>query len=422
MDAVEAHLGYVTEHALDEYGPKQTHLWLAHIDTRTSRLPTPPSPQQGDQPTTAHDLATSNLYLDQPTLLAALELGRRTGCKCYGDAVELYLQSYLNQLPDTDKRRFLISPNDDYHVMLDRFHPAASAPLAVGIYTPAWEILWRRAAEATERTIRSQASDWLASHAAPMSQAEPANELAQRAIALDSLSWLIAHRETNDPALPPMLQQLATAPRRLPPSSNITALESPSMGVLGSWIESLVRASRSTGNSHWIERAQAAANQQLAIGHRTSGEATTALRQRIQPSAFNAQSSAQSPLPWAEACFSLWEETGGEAYREEAVNWADALRDGLAAGPIRLTRAEDYGRAIHLLLRTADALGEMSYREAADQLAEQAMTDLYEPKWGMFRSRLGIDRCDAADGPGFLLLALLALTGPDPTADSALHF
>ncbi len=40
----------------------------------------------------------------------------------------------------------------------------------------------------------------------------------------------------------------------------------------------------------------------------------------------------------------------------------------------------------------------------------------------MFRSRIGGDRCDAADGPGWLFLALFGLDGNDATNGSALKF
>jgi hypothetical protein len=40
-----------------------------------------------------------------------------------------------------------------------------------------------------------------------------------------------------------------------------------------------------------------------------------------------------------------------------------------------------------------------------------AMESLFVPRMGMFRSHPGEDRCDAVDGPGILLLALMYLDG-----------
>ena len=55
-------------------------------------------------------------------------------------------------------------------------------------------------------------------------------------------------------------------------------------------------------------------------------------------------------------------------------------------------------------------------------IAKEAMKKLYVPKMGMFRSHLGENRCDSADGPGLLLLSLMYLEGDDPTLKSSLQF
>ena len=127
-------------------------------------------------------------------------------------------------------------------------------------------------------------------------------------------------------------------------------------------------------------------------------------------------------LPLAEACLSMWQVTNQENYRLAVTRWAQAIQTSLSEQAGHGSRSEEYGRAIHFLARASDAFQQPQWRKVAEQIADDAMSALYEPRLGMFRSRTGSDRCDAMDGPGFLLLALLYLDGPDPTAESALHF
>jgi uncharacterized protein YyaL (SSP411 family) len=75
--------------------------------------------------------------------------------------------------------------------------------------------------------------------------------------------------------------------------------------------------------------------------------------------------------------------------------------------------AEDYGRAIHFLVRASRSLERPEYRQLARRIADEAVKHLYIVEAGMFRSHPSEDRCDAVDGPGILLLALLYLDSDD---------
>jgi uncharacterized protein YyaL (SSP411 family) len=77
---------------------------------------------------------------------------------------------------------------------------------------------------------------------------------------------------------------------------------------------------------------------------------------------------------------------------------------------------------IHFYLRFGDATENRDYLSLARELADNAMSSLYEPRLGMFRSKLDSDICDARDGTGFLLIALLMIEGNDPTLGSAMKF
>ncbi len=45
-EAIEAHMDYVTENAVDEFGEQHTGMWLATIDIKTNGLPNEPLPKQ----------------------------------------------------------------------------------------------------------------------------------------------------------------------------------------------------------------------------------------------------------------------------------------------------------------------------------------------------------------------------------------
>jgi len=83
--------------------------------------------------------------------------------------------------------------------------------------------------------------------------------------------------------------------------------------------------------------------------------------------------------------------------------------------------AEYFGRAIHLFCNASEVLQRPEYLDVAKHWADQSVERLFVEKWGMFRSRIGVDRCDAVDGIGYLMLGLLAIED-DPTTQSAFSF
>ncbi len=305
--AIESHMDYVTEHSLDELGEVNTAMWLATIDIRSNNLPKESLPKELRWYRKITSPGGSNLYWDQPTIVAAYELSRRTGCACYEDAADAYIQDH---------------------------------------------------ASSTE---------------------------------------------------------------------------------VGLWAGSLVRASQLTGNEEFRKIAGAAIKPWLHNGFdnqakkyfgRLSVETAKPLVPE-QPRGYtppmyadvfdiHERPSHNYPMPMAEACLSLYQQTREDLYRQAVVRWTGHVRGSLPANGTRGAYAEDYGRVIHFLLRAAEVLECNEYRELAVTVADEAMEQLYVPKMGMFRSHPGEDRCDAVDGPGILLLALLYLDGELP--ESAFGF
>jgi hypothetical protein len=124
----------------------------------------------------------------------------------------------------------------------------------------------------------------------------------------------------------------------------------------------------------------------------------------------------------AEACLSLHEATGDQPSKLAVERWVNMIKQELPANDGRGAYAEDYGRAIHFLVRASNVMKNPTHHTLARDIANEAMEQLYVPKMGMFRSHPGENRCDSVDGPGFLLLALMYMEGSDPTQHSALQF
>ncbi len=391
-DAIEAHMGYVTEHALDEYGPDHTPMWLATIDIRTSRLPEQAVAANSESSPSGYPLASSNLYLDQPTVVAAYELSRRTGCKCYSDAASAYTVAFLKASKRASESDLSLRASRHYEVIREAL---VTQPVESGrrsIHTPAWETIWSEAPEEAERAIRAMAFELInAPHTKTGTLVLASPDLTQRAVALDSLCWLASKKQDPQGELYRLARKIAaeTSPSGKP------------NGEIGVWVESLIRATRYTGAPIFKEMAAQVLSDWLD---------------------HHQESSSEPPMPLAEACLSLWEATGDEVYRQAVTRWAEAIRDSRPMNAEHASTGEVDGRRIHFLIRASEVLQQPELRDLAVQVADDAISQLYEPRLGMFRSRTGVDRCDAIDGPGFLLLALLYLDGPDPTAHSSLHF
>jgi hypothetical protein len=127
------------------------------------------------------------------------------------------------------------------------------------------------------------------------------------------------------------------------------------------------------------------------------------------------------PMPMAEACLSLYESTQEACYLKAVERWIEHVRRSLPANGERGAYAEDYGRVIHFLTRASRSLNRPADRRLAREVADEAVARLFVAESGMFRSHPGEDRCDALDGPGILMLALLYLeSGQD--VESAFAF
>ncbi|MCL2708389.1 MAG: hypothetical protein FWF03_04640, partial [Defluviitaleaceae bacterium] len=113
-------------------------------------------------------------------------------------------------------------------------------------------------------------------------------------------------------------------------------------------------------------------------------------------------------LAFAETCVRLYRLTRSDIYKTAILRWAEIIR--AESPPSDGGYAEHYGRQIRFLAEAGCAVGGEigeSLQKQARSLAAEAASALWAGR--MFRGRAGSGKCDAVDGMGNLLLALLRL-------------
>ncbi|MDB4645187.1 hypothetical protein OAF37_03930 [Rubripirellula sp.] len=467
MDAVEAHMDYVTEHSYDQVGERTTPMWLSAIDLRTNGLPEPLMPSSPRWNGLLLSAAGANLYWDQPTILAAFELSKRTGCKCYSDSASAYINSFFGEC-DTSKSNPGMDPRFYYDIRLEKLINTTSTLLPCMPYTPAWETAWAANTELARKQIQAfinhktakapfgGSSRLSTSDLAHAAKQPPMLAIERETALIASLCWLAQ----QDPSQKNQLtkQALALAQRRMnhrniktglvPTEFNASNQDGNTCSLqIGAWAGVLLRATEVTGEPEFQNIAKEALHPWLTLGFNlqqkqyykqldcntghpiklseagiTPGKGTVTDSAQATIFAHVNRPAYQSPLRMAEACLSLHEKTGDKPSQQAVQRWINIIKQSLPANEGRGGYAEDYGRAIHFLVRASKILHKPECRTLAQDLANDAMKQLYVPKMGMFRSHPGENRCDSADGPGFLLLALMYMEGNDPTQDSVLQF
>ena len=457
QDAIIAHMQYVTENSYDEEGDVETPMWLATIDLKTNRLPKSQQPRTPRWSTFATAPAGASLFWDQPTFAAACELSKRTGCKCYTDALELYAQSYFDACTDEETGVLWWGSEHYYDVIRDK--PAGAEDQSFDLArTPAWQTLWSVDRSIVERQIRSMSE---------VRDLHPDSSIEPEWVLIESLSWL-AEKDVANPqslrdqaativqdrvakrhpktGLIETASLLSPAARTALTNGDASDRDQTSTAPLGHWINGLLNTDAQSEPSQLEKVADEIASSWLTYGYdareglyfdtvqTSTGRPLPANERGEHASVFpsskvtplgehtNDKVTMQSPLPMAEACLTLFERTRKPVYRKATERWIKHVQGSLPLENDKVAFVEDYGRVIHFLARAGTVLDDDLSRRLAKQIADESMKLFYAPRLGMFRSHSGEDRCDSVDGIGYLLLALLSLEGPITTADSSFHF
>jgi hypothetical protein len=466
---LQAHLDRLTTRGLDVYGIYQTPMWMASLTPQTGRYPEDDTrpPEIGKRVYRNIDAPRgSSLYWDQPSIVAAHALTAATGEQRYAAAADAYVFAFLDRCV-APNGIFLWGNHYYYDVFQDvvlRFH-GEEAPVPVDPESetgelheirpipPAWASFWRIDPAATERAIRAAVRGHLVDPETGEFNRHAAGEtgcafLEAGGILVETLAWLYA--QTGDPALLDDAGAMVAYSLRHRGGETGLLENNPtwsrwdkvtSTTEVGFWAGALVRAAERVGPDRpeagaWIAAAETAlrpwlrygydAEAQRYYGRLAVADGSPVLGPKVTPYQPGDYSDLWEPLfpthdypmPFAEACLSLYRRTGDDLYREACDRWVRIVAQALPARQGRGGYAEHYGRCLHYLLGYADTFDDYGARALARRVAEEALSVLYvgDAGGGMFRGHPGEDRYDAVDGVGFLLLALLRLATDEEPA------
>ena len=390
--SVESHYDRLIHYSLDVAGSTRSGAWASSIDARTNE----PADAEfyPDEVNNAAVVFGANCYWDQPAILASYEIGKRSGCKCYPDASDAYIRSYMF-LTGTKTGGWYFD-NDHYYDFRDDVVKTRKAPARLTMsHVPAWETFWRQDKTATRRQILKLAQD-IGVESSPVSIS----------VAVDSISWL--RQQANDDS------KISTeAQNQMDRLSALIQSRSETLTLKNGAIlyASLVRA-----NIVFANRFQSTVEHARALIDWNIPNIDAQLTSKDEHD-------VQAWCQVAEALMTIHQSEPQKAHSEQVLAICNAICDVISAQAAKgFAQAESFGRAIHLLERASTAFDIPEFRDSAKELGSLATKKLFDKDNGMFRSRIGSMRCDASDGPGWLFLALLYLDDNDPTANSALHF
>lgn len=454
---VRSHLDRHVTVGLDRCGSQHTALWLAGIDPVRGGLPARRDPLGKRWYREIHSPRGSNLYWDQPLLVAAYALSQLDAQPRYAEAADAYVRAFLERCVAEPTGLFLWGNHIYYDVERDTIVRFSGGPHELRPHPVAWEPLWRLAPEPTSRTIlamhqqhvKDKDSGRFCRHADPFAAAPPKSDvesmpfLEAGAVLIESLAFLGQRNPQRLPELRRGARQIAEYSYSERDASTGLVRNQPvvrrwdyhaSTTEIGLWAGSLLRAAGRLEEPRLAELAERALSDWLRFGWdeaagRFYGQLEVSSGRPLDPGdhpqyqprrhsmiwQVDTAPTHDYPMPTAEACLTLYERTGHDTYRLAARRWIQQVRASLPAGEGRGGYAEEYGRVIHFLTRAAVVLGDSQIADLAQEVARDAVDKLYIPAAGMFRSHPGEDRTDAIDGPGVLLLALLYLhNGREP--------
>lgn len=456
---IKSHLDWFLEHGtVNGYGPDDNAMWMSSLDLHTHRHPVSWDRPEGIEKRCYRWIESpdgSNLYWDQPLLVAAHALGGS-----YAEAADAYVRDFLARSV-APNGLFLWGNHYYYHAKKGSvvFFPGGDSPKAVdpstqdGAYHEtrplpvAWDVLWRIDAGKTEQSIRAQ-GDWhvvdgkTGEHNRHADQKRGHAFLESGAILAESLCWLA--KRIGDTSLTALALKVATFNFHHRNEKTGLLSNSPTKdrwdmhmvtSEVGMWANCLMRCYHLTGEvgfakmasealGAWLDLAWDDSKQNfygklmIATGEPVLGPKTTKYQPTDYCDIWEPLFPAHDyPMPNAEACLMCYRHTGDERFLKGLEHWIQVIKNAL---PSPRGYAEHYGRCIHFLCEAGEALNCSEWRDLAAQIAQEANQNLLMQD--RFRTHVGEDRCDAVDGLGFLFLALMRLERGQEPELMGLHY
>ncbi|MFW6171215.1 MAG: hypothetical protein ACODAD_12050 [Planctomycetota bacterium] len=434
LPLLESHLGKLITDGLDVYGPKHTAMWMAVIDTRTGR-----HPDFEHTPKRVYRLIGaprgSALYWDQPLTVAAIRLSEVTGKAEYARAVDRYVEDFLAACVASNGM-FQWGNHCYYDAYTDKLVPFSGGYHELRPHAPDWDQFWRVAPERTERYLRTMAARHI--HDPPTGGFNRHDDgkrghafLESGGVLIESLAWLYGKKQ--DPELLDTALRIARYSFGHRGESTGLVRNEPDMGrwdarvcttEIAVWANSLLRAAEWTGNDEFRQMARDAVAAYLKYGYDEASQqyygqlsvadgrpvelAKVGYWPRKYSNIWNADQwpTHDYPMAMAEACLTLYQQTGDPQFREGVHRWAEIVCRSPRANRPRAF-ADQYGQCIHFLVRAARQMEEPRWLSTARELADEAVERLYDNGW--FQSYPDSHLHEAVGGVGYLFQALLLL-------------
>lgn len=423
-------------------------MWPSVVDVRTRRFPT------GEHvPARVYRLIGaphgSTLYWDQPMIVAALNLSKITGNDDYAEAVRRYVDAFLHRCVD-DHDMFIWGNHAYYDVFDNEVVTFSNGYHELRPITPAWDVFYDRAPEATETYIRAMARRHIYdARTGAFNRHDDGKKghafLEAGGILCESIAWL--HARTADPELLRSALQVARySYSRRDPSTGLVPNEPDGArwdsrvctSEVGLWAGCLLGAWRHTGCDEFVDMAHAAVRAYLE--HAWDDDAGRYAGQvRIHdgrpevpgqsgywPGRFGDPWTTDQwpthdyPMALAEACLELTEMVDDPQLHRGVDRWARIAMDTRPTDTADWAYAESYGRCIRYLTRVARRTGNERDLDDARRLAEEARDRLWAH--GMVQGYPDGGVYESVDGVGILLLALLEMHTGEPVEMHGLGF
>lgn len=467
-EAVRACLDNLLEHGTDRYGPIHTPMLMSIIDVRDSTSPAEPLLLDGmvraEERPGRRNPGGCDLWEDQPLIDVLLRYGEESGDPRYRKAAEKYIRSFLDR---ARKPNGLLAWGSHlfYNAHTDRMDDDRHGdPHEILIHLARWDVLWQVDPEAVRQEIEGIWKWHIADKATGQHNRHDDGQVGcdfsfsggsfahafaflytktgepiwlDRAKLVANWHWQHRHPETN------LAPDAPSTGGRYDATHCFTTLSGPhalallecydltkdpffrdvAVGHIKAWLK--YAWDEPAGKFYAALKLDGAPVPEQAKGPGYDAWMPTGYADTWPATMY----SYEFPLIAAQACIRAYETTHDPELLKGARRWARHIRSSLppdvgrrwrkeflAALPEMVTRggayADGYGRAISFFAHLYGATNTPADRDAARQLAGEALDRLSENGW--LKGHAAKPYYEATDGVGTLLGALLELSQAKP--------
>lgn len=454
------HYSTIIQSVGDNYGVEETSMWLASWNLRTKQYPfdfTRPDSIPCRVYLDRHVDAPggASLYWNLPDIAAAVDLARLSDNPSLEISAKKFVRDYLERC--TAKNGIILWGNHYYYdVTQDQAvkFKSSETPQVVDFekeegdlheirpLLPPWELLYGWFPERIEKHIRESSK----LHMVDFETGEfnrHANQLSEYAfieagaILVNSLAFL--YSKTKDENLLKMAESIVEYSFSNRNYDTGLMINSPSRKrwdqftsttEIGLWALNVLRASEYVPDdvkAHWIQTVEQALQPWLENGFDENKDKfygslnviNSAPIEKKDDYPYKPETYADIwnplfpthnyPLQFAESCLRLYKINGKQIYKVASNKWLQSIKSQLKLDYSKAKYAENYARVIYFLNHYGKEFNDSWAIEKSNELAMEALSNLYIHSSQMFRGHTREMRYDCVDGIGLLFFAMSEL-------------